>query len=160
MKIQIRQSKADRRDSQYSRFSGVLRSFLLVLFLTVSFTLPAQEGEQEQTGQQVTEPEQLLIEAGQAPAEELVEEPVEVTVILRDSQQMALALATPVLREQVLLDLASAANTLSRVQPGIEVDHAALAQNFLDDRAWLQMLVTWMLPTLFPTTFRNASGYC
>lgn len=142
MKIQVRQSKADKRDSQFSRFSGVLRSFLFVLFLTVPFALLAQESGPEQAGQQVTE-------SGQEPAEALIEEPAQVMVILPDSQQMALALATPVLREQVLLDLASAANTLSRVQPGIEVDHAALAQNFLDDRAWLQMLVDshgWVRP--------------
>jgi hypothetical protein len=149
MKIQIRQSKADKRVSQYSRICGVLGSFLLALFLTTPFALLAQETEQEQAGRQVTESEQLLVEAGQVPVEELAEEPAAVTVILPGSQQMALALATPVLREQVLLDLASAANTLSRVQPGIEVDHAALAQNFLDDRAWLQMLVDsqgWVRP--------------
>jgi hypothetical protein len=149
MKIQIRQVKADQRDSQYSRFSGVVRAFLLLLFLTASFALLAQEGEQEKAAQQASEPKQLLTEVGQVPAEELVEELVEVTVILPDSQQMALALATTVLREQVLLDLASAANTLGRVQPGNEVDHAALAQNFLDDRAWLQMLVDshgWVRP--------------
>lgn len=70
-------------------------------------------------------------------------------VSLPDSQQMALALATPGLREQVLLDLAVTANVLRQAEAQLEVDHAALAQKFLVDRSWLQLLVNrygWVPP--------------
>jgi len=88
---------------------------------------------------------QETIETGPA----LTQEPEEITVSLPDSHQMAMALATPELREPALLDLAVAAHVVSRAEFESEADHAALAQGFLDDRAWLQMLVErygWVRP--------------
>jgi hypothetical protein len=82
----------------------------------------------------------------QAPPEELVE-----AVVFPDNHQMAVALATPGLREQALLDLAVVSNLLNQQadNPEAEVDHTVLAQKFLDDRSWLQMLVDrygWVRP--------------
>ncbi|MCP4044462.1 MAG: hypothetical protein GY732_00555 [Gammaproteobacteria bacterium] len=112
--------------------------------LTVPSSLLAQVQEQG---------ERSISEFVQEPTEELVEEPAEVIVTLPDSHQMAEAVATPEYRHQALLDLAVAANVLSRARNKtefeVEVDHAVLAQSFLDDRAWLQMLVDrygWMQP--------------
>jgi len=77
----------------------------------------------------------------------------EVIVNLPDSQQMAIALATPGLRRQVLLDLAVAAHILTlaedAIRAGVEVDQLALVQSYLDDRAWLQTLIDrygWVEP--------------
>jgi len=111
-----------------SRLSAVLYLFLCLLFLFSAPGLVAQVQEQI--------PE-LAAESGQEPAEE----PEVVTVSLPASYQMAMALATPGLRENALLDLAVAAKVLSRVEEGLDIDHTALAKNYLDDRAWLQMLV-------------------
>jgi len=80
---------------------------------------------------------------------ESIAETVEVEVSLPDSHQMAMALATPGLREKALLDLAVAANVLIRAKDHLDVNHAALAKAFLDDRAWLQMLINrygWVQP--------------
>jgi hypothetical protein len=134
MDIQDRQGRANSERPQCTRLSAVL--WLFLLFLSPPFSLTAQGQEQalEST------PESELV-----PAEALVE----VKVSRPDSQQMAMALATPGLRESVLLDLTAAANVLRRAGDEPEVDHAALAQNFLDDRAWLQMLVDrfgWVQP--------------
>ena len=136
MSIQAQQGKADTINTQFNRFSGVLRAFICVLYLSLLTSLAAQAQEP------VLDP---ASNAEQKPAEPIDE----VTVSLPDSQQMAMALATPGLREQALLDLAVASNALSRAKDEIEVDHAGLAQNFLDDRAWLQMLVGrygWVQP--------------
>ncbi len=144
MNIQVRQVKADSGNSQYSIFSGVLWSILIVLFLSFPVSLMAQVQEQ-------TEP--LIPETGQEQAEELAETPLAVTVVLPGSQQMAMALATPELREQALLDLAVAAHIVSRAErefkAGIKLDHDVLAQSYLDDRAWLQTLIDrhgWVRP--------------
>jgi hypothetical protein len=78
-------------------------------------------------------------------------EPVIVT--LPTTRQMALALASPGLREPALLDLAVAAHVVSQVEEevrnGTKLDHAAIAQGYLDDRAWLQSIVDrygWVRP--------------
>jgi hypothetical protein len=117
---------------------------LWVLFWVFCLSLPCGVQAQNQQ-QEPTEP--VTSEA----LPEAAEEPEEITVVLPGSQQMAMALATPPLRNQALLDLAVAAKILDRARGNsdLEVDHAALAQNFLDDRAWLQMLVDqfgWVKP--------------
>ena len=121
-----RQNNKDINIQRYSGFSGVLQVFLYGLLFLSSPVLLAQVQE---------------------------EEIVEVIVSLPDSQQMALALVTPELREQALLDLAVAAHVVNRAEDelkaGNEPDHVALAQSYLDDRAWLQMLIErygWVQP--------------
>jgi hypothetical protein len=130
MDIQTHQGEAETTDPQFSRFSSMLSLFLCALFLSFPCVLLAQD---------------QVSEAG----ENLTEEPEEVIVTLPDSRQMALALVTPGYREQALLDLATAASVVSWAEDRIEVDHAALAHNFLVDRAWLAMLVErygWVQP--------------
>jgi len=146
MNNQALQSKADSTIQQYSRRWTVTWLLIWVLILTVPSGLLAQVQEQ---GEQQTAEAELI----QEPVEELVEEITEVIVTLPDSNQMAEAVATPEYRHQALLDLAVAANALSsarnKAEFEVEVDHAALAQSFLDDRAWLQMLVDrngWVQP--------------
>jgi len=144
MNSQVRQGKADSENSQYGLFSEALLSILITLFMSFPVSLVAQVQEQ-------TEPP--VAETGQAQVEELAETPVEVTVVLPTSQQMAMALATSGLRNQALLDLAVAAHIVSRAErafeAGVEVDHVVLAQRYLDDRAWLQTLIDrygWVQP--------------
>lgn len=70
-------------------------------------------------------------------------------VELPDSAQMALALATPGLRNGTLLDLAAAAHVLQGAAADKSVDGAAFARRFLDDRGWLGRLVErygWRTP--------------
>ncbi len=72
-----------------------------------------------------------------------------VTVTLPGSQQVALALAVPASRNRALLDVAAAAHVLQQAQERAELDHAVLAQMYLDDRGWLQRLVDrhgWVEP--------------
>ncbi len=136
MTIKARQGTEETISPQCSRLSAVVCLLLCLLFLLSPSGLVAQD--QEQTPEQT--PEQIL-----APAQE----PAEVIVSLPDSHQMAMAVATPGLREQALLDLAVAANLLSQVEDGFEVDHASLAKSYLLDRAWLQSLVDrygWVQP--------------
>ena len=136
MSTQIRQNKTGTKKPRRRGFSDLLWIFPCVLFLLFPAVLAAQT-PQSTTAQ--------ASEAGQEPAE--VSE--QVTVSLPNSYQMAMALATPESRERALLDLAAAAHVLSKTNGGDEVDHTALAQNFLDDRAWLQMLVDrhgWVRP--------------
>lgn len=137
MIIKVRQGNAETGKPQHGRLFA--EWVLLCALLSLPAVLPAQveeaPAEQLPTG---------LEEAGRAPAV-----PEIVVVTLPESQQMALALSTPELRRQALLDLAAAANVLTRAAGKVELDHAALAQNFLDDRAWLQMLVDrhgWVEP--------------
>ena len=128
-----------------SRFFGVLRVCLYGIFFLSSSVLFAQV--QEVAPQQASRPEQ-------SPVEVIAEEEVvEVIVSLPNSRQMALALVTPELREQALLDLAVATHVVNRAEDelraGNEPDHVALAQSYLDDRAWLQMLIErygWVQP--------------
>jgi len=124
---------------QYGRLNPLVWVFLYGLLVLSTSPVVAQVLEQEP--QQAS----LLV---QTPVEEIA-----VVVSLPDSKQMAIALATPVLRKQALLDLAVAANILSRAESefkeGIEIDHAALAQSYLEDRAWLQTLIDrygWVQP--------------
>jgi len=127
---------------EYSRLSAV--ACLLLCLLSSPSGLVAQV--QEQTPEQTSESVPETVENSE---EESEEEPVEVIVLLPDSHQMAMAVATPGLREQALLDLAVAANVLSRAEKGFEVDQAALAKSYLVDRAWLQSLVDrygWVQP--------------
>ena len=140
-----RQDNKNLKIQRYSRLSVFLRVFLCGLFFLSSPVLLAQV--QEEASQQASQP-------GQSPVEVVAEEEiVEVIVSLPDSQQMALALVTPELREQALLDLAVAAHVVNRAEDelkaGNEPDHVALAQSYLDDRAWLQMLIErygWVQP--------------
>ena len=144
MNNRARQGTTDAQCPQFGRFSVVLHWCLCVLFMLLSPGLMAQD----QVPDQARASETVQNPAGELENELLDELPV-VTVTLPDSHQMALALATPGLREQALLDLAVAANVLSRAGVANQADHAALAQNFLDDRDWLQMLVGrygWVQP--------------
>ena len=148
MRIHALLSRADPITRQCDRRWTVSWLLIWVLFLSVPFGLHAQV--QEQGEQQIPQPVQ---ESAVEPVEELIEEPVIVIVTLPDSLQMAEAVATPEYRNQALLDLAVAANVLSRATDKtefeVEVDQLALAQGFLDDRAWLQMLVDrygWVSP--------------
>lgn len=110
---------------------------ILQLFFGLALFLlpPALVAQVDERGdQQAGQPEQI-------PAEEIIE----VKVSLPGSEQMALALVTPELRERALLDLAVAAHVVSQannqLEAGSELDQLALAQIFLDDRAWLQTLI-------------------
>ena len=132
MNIQAGKGVAETISPECSRIYAVVCLLLCLLFLLPPSALVAQD--QQQT------PEQILKSES---------EPVEVIVSLPDSHQMAMAVATPGLRDQALLDLAVAANVLSRAEDGFEVDHAALARSYLVDRAWLQSLVDrygWVQP--------------
>ena len=132
MNILTRFNNTDLMKPQYIRIASVLKIFLCGLVFLVSPPLLAQAPELD--GQQTLEPVQT-------PTEEIET----VIVSLPDSQQMAMALVTPRLRKQALLDLAVAAHILTRAEEGLrtglEVDQLVLAQAYLDDRAWLQMLV-------------------
>jgi hypothetical protein len=137
MNIKACQGVAETISPQCSRLFSVVCLLLCILFLLSPSGLVAQVQEQppEQTSESVPETAEDTEESS---VEGLVEEPVEVVVSLPDSHQMALAVATPGLREQALLDLAVA-----------ETDQAALAKSYLLDRAWLQSLVDrygWVQP--------------
>lgn len=138
MIIKVRQGNAETGKPQHGRLFAV-QWVLLCVLLSLSAVLPAQV---EETPAEQAPAEQ--VEPGEEPAV-----PEIVVVTLPGSRQMALALSTPELRRQALLDLAAAANVLTRAKSKAELDHAALAQNFLEDRAWLQMLVDrhgWVEP--------------
>lgn len=62
-------------------------------------------------------------------------------VLLPDSARIVMRLATPELRNKALLDLAAATNLLEWVKLAPATDQASLAQKYLDDRAWLQLLI-------------------
>ena len=123
------------RPCQVPVVAGLRVVFCVLFFLSVS-SLYAQEVDQL---------EQQALQSVEVLADEPIETIEVVTVSLPDSRQMAQALVTPQLREQALLDLAVAAHVVSRAEDelsaGNEVDHNALAQAFLDDRAWLQSLI-------------------
>ena len=139
MILKVRQRNPETGKPQHSLIPGVKGVLSCVLLLSLSAVVPAQVEEAP-----AEPPATELEKTAQAPAV-----PEVVTVTLPGSQQMALALATPQLRKQALLDLAAAANVLSRANSKAELDHAALAQNFLEDRAWLEMLVDrygWVEP--------------
>jgi hypothetical protein len=106
------------------------------IFLSCPASLVAQSDEQQPVA---------IVDAGS----EALEEITEPAVSLPDSHQVAMALATPGSRNRALLDLATALNTLSRAGGDSRIDHKTLAQHFLDDRAWLQLLVDrygWTVP--------------
>jgi hypothetical protein len=139
MIILNRQNKPAIENPQYGRLNPLVRVFLYGLLVLTTSPVVAQVLEQE--------PQQAPLSV-QTPVEEIA-----VVVSHPDSKQMVMALATPELRKQALLDLAVAANVLSRAESefkeGIEIDHAALAQSYLDDRAWLQTLIDrygWVQP--------------
>jgi len=133
-------------DSDATANSGlpnILCIFVCVLFALSSQGLFAQALNEDASA--VIQDDQLSDQEQET--EEIPEELVEVTVTLPDSHQMTLALVSQQLRKKALLDLAVAANVLTKAQNGspldvdVEVNHVALVQDFLDDRAWLQMLV-------------------
>jgi hypothetical protein len=92
----------------------------------------------------------FVVQAQQLEVSEITEVAEEVvTVNLPDSTQFAMQLATPGLRNKALLDLATAANLLSWASLTPVTEQAGLVQHFLDDRAWLQLLVDrygWVVP--------------
>ena len=136
MSIEARQGKTDAMKSQYVISRVILSLFFAVILSSLSTSLLAQT--QDQASEEIPDTTQ-----------EPTEVPEVITVSLPDSHQMAMALATPGLRDAALLDLAVAAHLLSRAKVEVEADHTALAQGFLDDRAWLQMLVDrygWVRP--------------
>jgi hypothetical protein len=136
MYIPARQGKTEVSNKQRGKLFAMSCAFLCFLLLSAPSILVAQDQEPV--------PDQTLA-TGQQAEEDLAA----VTVFLPDSHQMAMALATPGLRNQTLLDLAVATNILSRAKDGLKGDHAVLAQNFLGDRAWLQSLVNryeWVRP--------------
>lgn len=156
MKNQVRQGKSDSGSSQYGKLAVVAWLIPILLFLSMSDGLLAQEEQPATRSDPANAPEQLEETVDgpvETPEEELEEIPVEVTVVLPNGQQMAMAVSTPELRQQALLDLAVAAHVVSRAEEGLKagtgVDHVALAQLYLDDRAWLQMLIDrhgWVKP--------------
>jgi len=144
MKIHALPGRADSIIPQHTGRWTVSWLLGLVLFLGVPSILLAQVQEQ---------PVQQVLEITKISAEVPLNEAVVTAVGLPGSLQMAEAVATPEFRKRTLLDLAVAANVLSRTKSktefDLEVDHAALAQGFLDDRAWLQMLIDrygWVQP--------------
>jgi hypothetical protein len=104
------------------KWSGVLYCSLWFLLLISSSGLLAQDQE-------------LQVSAPVDADEEVL------TVTLPDSPQLAMRLATPGTRNKALLDLATAVNLLSRTELDPVAEQAVLVQHFLDDRAWLQLLV-------------------
>jgi len=92
----------------------------------------------------------FVVQAQQLEVSETTEVTADVvTVNLPDSAQFAMQLATPGLRNKALLDLATAANLLSRASLVPATEQAGLVQHFLGDRAWLQLLVDrygWVVP--------------
>jgi hypothetical protein len=129
MNIYTRAATAYPGKTLNGRLSSIWCMFLCVLLMGSNSNLLAQIPAQDQP-----QPEPLP------------EEPV-VTVVLPDSHQMTMALVSPHLRQQALLDLAVAANILARAGSGtdideqVEVNQAELAKAFLDERGWLKMLV-------------------
>jgi len=136
MNVQIRPDGTDTGISHGRRRSDLLRMVLCLLLLSVPSVLLAQVPEQ-------------LPEQASAAVQEPLDGIEEVVVSLPDSQQMALALASPGSRQRALLDLATAASVLSRAGDAGDPDYAALAKSFVDDRGWLQMLIDrhgWVQP--------------
>jgi len=136
MNIQARQSRVGIKEPKCGSGFFAFWFSVCALFLSCPAALVAQGDEQQPAA---------VADAGSEPVKEIAE----LTVALPDSHEMALALATPGSRSRALLDLASAMNTLNRADGDSSVDHAALAQHFLDDRAWLQLLVDrygWTAP--------------
>lgn len=140
MIIPIQQNETEIKGPHSNTGGVLLRVFLFGLFIFSCTGLMAQDEQGEQ--QEAPRSEQLP-----------VEEIIEVTVTLPDSRQMAMAVSAPESRQQALLDLAAAAHVVLRAKDGlaagIEVDQAALVQNYLDDRAWLETLVErygWVSP--------------
>lgn len=110
-----------------------LWAVLFMLMLPWSAWVPAQTELQKQ----------ITVDAPVA-AQVVQQEPVEAAVevvSLPTSTQMAMALATPTLRNEAFLDLAAAKNVISYAQQNNAADAAVLAQKFLDDRGWLARLV-------------------
>ena len=139
MIILDRQNTSFIENLQYRRSTPFVQVLVCSLLFLSASPVVAQVLEQD--------PQQAPVSV-QTPAEEIA-----VVVSLPDSQQMAMAVATPELRKQALLDLAVAARLLSQAKnefrAGIEVDHVALAQSYLGDRAWLQTLIDrygWVQP--------------
>ena len=156
MKNQVRQGKSDSRNSQYGKLAVVAWLIPMLLFLSMSSGLLAQDEQSATRPDPANASEQLeeAVDGSVEALEEGLEEiPVEVKVVLPNGLQMAMAVSTPELRQQALLDLAVAAHVVSRAEEGLNagtgVDHVALAQLYLDDRAWLQMLIDrhgWVKP--------------
>src|SRR5210317_101393 len=136
MTSKLWQGKAEIIKPQYKRRSDALWFLLPVLMVVLPLVVVAQDKG----------PESPLVPEG---SQVLVEEPESVVVTLPASLQMARDLATPGTRNRALLDITAAASVLSRSAGDMEMDHVALAKQFEEDRAWLQMLVNrygWVKP--------------
>ena len=131
-------SKSSNRNKRprLPRVSCVLWSLLLSLF---SSNVLSQATET--TAPAGTEPAETRIMEPTEP-ESLPEPPV-----LPGSDQLALELSTPESRRRTLLHLAVAAHILSGIEDGngqaaeVNLNQSELARAFLDDRAWLEVLV-------------------
>jgi len=151
MIILKRQDRTDRHGTR----ALALRVLMSSLFVLSSPPLWAQAGEGQVPQADAAEqaPAELASDAQSAGEMTPVEDAEPVIVTLPTTRQMALALATPGLREPALLDMAVAARVVNQVdeqlRSGTKLDHASIAQGYLDDRAWLQSIVDrygWVRP--------------
>jgi hypothetical protein len=142
MNIDARGGHANYGKTLCARLPKVPGIFLCVLLVLFNTNLFAQAITDDQLLADPLQPE--------SPNDQVV-----VTVVLPDSYQMAMALVTPAMRQQALLDLAVAANVYTKATSGVaivgdlEINHVELAKAFLDDRARLQVLVDrygWVQP--------------
>ncbi len=136
MNTQVRQGKANGDKPQHAGLARLLWLQLCGVLLLAPCILLAQD-----------EPEP----ADQTPpnTQEQVEAVEQITVALPGSNQLALALALPALRNRTLLDVAAASHVLQQAKDRDDIEQATLAQMFLDDRGWLQRLVDrhgWVEP--------------
>lgn len=136
MNTQVRQGKAKEGRPQYAALTRLWCLQLCGMFALVPAILLAQDGPG--FAEKVTTPPPDTAAAVEA-----------IKVTLPGSRQVALALAVPESRNGALLDVAAAAHVLQQADNSAELDQAALAQMYLDDRGWLQRLVDrhgWVEP--------------
>ena len=141
MNNQTRQGVAEPRGIFYGRCSGVpcilLSGFIIFAHPDIFAQDSAPDTLSDTETAQISPSEQFPTEQAEASVE----------VVLPDAQQMARALSNTRTRQQALLDVAVAAHVLANIQGDVGaaveagVNHTSLVQTFLDDRAWLQMLV-------------------
>lgn len=136
MTSKLWQGKAEIIKPQYKRCPAALWFLLAVLLVILPLIVTAQDKSPGSP---------LALKESQA----LVQEPENVAVTLPTSLQMARYLATPGSRYKALINITAAASVLSGAADDMEMDHVALAKQFEEDRAWLQMLIDrygWVKP--------------